>query len=61
MLLLTDLVDFEQEAVAVAAISSSLDALNVCDCQVIAHHLHFLAHFAGEFGPALPVILHTIR
>lgn len=51
----SNLVDFEQEAVAGLLFNSSLDALGVCHRQVIAHYLN--PHIGRELGPGLPVIL----
>lgn len=51
----SNLVDFEQEAVAGFLFNSSLNALGVRHCQVISHYLN--PHIGGELSPGLPVIL----
>lgn len=51
----SNLVDFEQKAVAGLLFNSSFNALGVCHCQVISHYLN--PHIGRELGPGLPVIL----
>lgn len=51
----SNLVDFEQEAVAGLLFNSSLNALGVCHRQVVSHYLN--PNIGCELGPGLPVIL----
>lgn len=51
----SNLVDFEQEAVAGLLFNSSLNALGVRHRQVISHYLN--PHIGRELRPGLPVIL----
>jgi hypothetical protein len=54
---LAHLVDLEQQSIAGACLSSSLDPVNVSDCQIISNNLALLTNFCCELVPALPVIL----
>ncbi len=51
----SDLVDFEQQAVASLLLHCVSNAFGVGDSKVISHHLYVRA--VGKIGPGLPIIL----